>query len=266
MDDVKPQDIRIIPLGTGHSFTTIHNFCNCVIIIGDRRVFIDCPPYLLKLLRFYREKFQDPNFRIENYKELILTHTHEDHAAGVEELGYMAIRGRPKSPRIYTTASIHQELWNESLAAGLRWRMEGDRFVKKGYKEYFDPVILSYSAPNNMGGFELEIKKVFHMPETIGLKFSFGDYKFGYSSDTGFMPELFSWWEDCVFIIHEVSFSPDIKWHTPLDKLLQLPNNIQKKIYLTHYTDDYLDHEIGSMHYLVEGSVYYPFRSNPRHS
>ncbi len=263
MSSQSAEDIKLIALGTGHCFTTIHNYCNFMLVIGERKIFIDCPPYLLKMLRHYREKFQDPTIRIENYRELILTHTHEDHAAGVEELGYMSIRNRPKNPRIYTTASIHRELWNESLIAGLRWRMSGDRFIEKKYEDYFHPVELSYDRPNDLGGFELEIKRVLHMPETIGLKFAFEKHKFGYSSDTGFSLELFEWWSDCRFIIHEVSFGPDIQWHTPLVKLLELPGEVQKRTYLTHYTDDYLDYEIGSMHYLVEGGIYYPFRDKP---
>jgi ribonuclease BN (tRNA processing enzyme) len=263
MKSLNVEDIKLVALGTGHSFTTIHNFTNFMVMVGERKIFIDCPPYLLKMLRHYREKFQDPTIRIENYKELVLTHTHEDHAAGVEELGYMAIRNRPKSPKIYAPQSVHRELWNESLAAGLRWRMSGEEFIAKKYEDYFHPVDLSYDRPTDLDGFSLEIKKVFHMPETFGLKFSFGKYKFGYSSDTGFMPELFKWWSDCQFIIHEVSFSPDIKWHCPLIKLLELPEEVQKKTYLTHYTDDYLDYEIGHMRYLVEGGVYYPFRDKP---
>lgn len=258
---LRPSDIRFIPLGVGHSFTTLHHYTNFLLLAGDRRIHIDCPPYLLKMLREYRDKFQDPSFKIENYKELILTHTHEDHCAGVEELGYMAIRDRPTRPKIYAPRSIHTELWDESLAAGLRWRMEGDDFVTKGYEDYFTPVPISYETPFDMGdGISLEIKKVKHMPETFGMKITFGPgMSMGYSSDTGFLPELFTWWADCAFIVHEVHFSPDIKWHTPLNDLLTLPEDIQKKTWLCHYTDDYLEHDIGKMRYLVQGNIYTPF-------
>jgi ribonuclease BN (tRNA processing enzyme) len=103
----------------------------------------------------------------------------------------------------------------------------------------------------------LEIRQVRHMPETFGLKLTFGGRtSLGYSSDTGFMPELFDWWEDCAFIIHEVIFHPDIQWHTPLNALLSLPESIQKRLWLCHYTDDYQDHDIGAMRYLKQGHEY----------
>ena len=253
--------VQVIPLGVGSSFSTTHYYANMLLIVDGRRIHIDCPAYLLRMLRDYRERFQDPAFRIENCKEVIITHNHEDHVAGVEELGYMSARGRPKKPKLYSTREILTELWEESLIAGLRWRMEGREFVEKEFNDYFKPIPLQLGEPNDMGGFQLEIRHAFHMPRTIALKFVFGDYKFGYSSDTGFMSELFKWWDDCQFVIHEVFFGADIAWHTSLESLLTLPRNIQKRIYLNHYTDDYLDHDIGSMQFLHEGKVYHPFES-----
>ncbi len=258
----KNPKVKLIPLGVGISFSTTHYYANMLLIIEGRRIHIDCPAYLLRMLRDYRERFEDPAFCIENHKEVIITHNHEDHVAGVEELGYMSIRGRPKKPKLYSTQEILTELWEESLIAGLRWRMKGKKFVKKEFDDYFEPAPLCLGEPNDMGGFQLEVRHAFHMPRTIALKFIFGDHKLGYSSDTGFMPELFEWWDDCQFIIHEVFFSADIAWHTPLESLLTLSKDIQERIYLNHYSDDYLEHDIGHMHFLRQGKVYYPFEEN----
>lgn len=260
---INPLDIKILALGTGDSFTEVRNYSNFMVVIGDRRVNIDCPPYLFRMFRQFREKFRDGSFVIDNLKEVIITHNHEDHCAGVEEWGYMTIRNRPARPKIYALPSMHRELWNESLAAGLRWRMRNDVFIEKTYEDHFTPVNLSVTEPTDMGGFLLETRHAFHMPESIALKFRFGDYAFGYSADTGFMPELFEWWSDCQFILHEVNFNPDIKWHCPLARLLELPDGVQKKIYLYHYSDDYLNHDIGKMRFAEEGHVYYPFRPEP---
>ncbi|MDR0826519.1 MAG: hypothetical protein LBN33_01390 [Desulfovibrio sp.] len=250
--------VKLIPLGVGHSSTTCFYYTNYLIIAGERRLYIDCPPYLLKMLRQHREALRDPDICVEKYSELILTHTHMDHCAGVEELGYMSIRGRPDKPKIYAPCGIHRSLWGESLVAGLRWRMEGERFVAKTYEDYFTPVYLDYEMPFDLGdGIKIEIRRVRHMPETFGLKLTFGSgISLGYSSDTGFMPELFTWWEDCSFIIHEVHFKPDIQWHTSLDELLSLPESVQKRIWLCHYTDDYMDYDTGYMRYLEQGAEY----------
>jgi ribonuclease BN (tRNA processing enzyme) len=254
--DLSP--IRLIPLGVGHSFTTLFHYTNFLLLAGTRRIYIDCPPYLLKMLRHYREALNDPEICIERYQEVIVTHTHEDHCAGIEELGYMSIRGRPYKPRIYAPSGVHSSLWAESLAAGLRWRMDGDAFVSKEYTDYFTPVYLEYGKPFDMGeGIVLEIRRVKHMPETFGLKLAFGPGRsLGYSADTGFMPELFDWWADCGVILHEVHFDPDIRWHTPLRDLLSLPEAVQERIWLCHYTDDYQDHDIGAMRYLEQGVPY----------
>ena len=254
----KPK-VKLIPLGVGNSFSAIHYYAHMLLIIDERRIQIDCPAYLNRMLREYMLRFNDKAFSIENYREVIITHNHEDHVAGVEELGYSSIRGAPKRPKLYSTQKILNELWNESLIAGLRWRMEGKKFVEKGFNDYFEPIPLNKEEPNEMGGFQLEIREAFHMPRTIALKFIFGDYKLGYSSDTGFMPQLIDWWSDCQFIIHEVFFNADIAWHTRLEELLALPINIQKRILLNHYDDDYLEYDIGHMHFLEQGKIYYPF-------
>jgi len=258
---VDNSEIKLIPLGVGNTSQVTHYYANMLLIIGERRIHIDCPAYLQRMLSDYRQRFDDPGFCVENCKEVIITHNHEDHVAGVEELGYRSIRGRPKKPKLYSTQEILTELWEESLIAGLRWRMEGKKFIERGFNDYFEPVPLRLDEPNDMGRFQLEIRHAFHMPRTIALKFIFGDDKLGYSSDTGFMPELFEWWKDCRFIIHEVDFHADIAWHSPPEPLLTLPKDIQERVYLNHYPDDYLEHDIGKMHFLREGKIYYPFKA-----
>jgi ribonuclease BN (tRNA processing enzyme) len=258
--NINPKNIKLLALGTGDSFTEVRNYSTFMLVVDSRRIHIDCPPYLFRMLRQYRERFRELSFVIDNVKEVIITHTHEDHCAGVEELGYMTIRNRPARPKLYTLPSIHKELWENSLLAGLRWRMRDKEFVKMGYEDYFTPVNLSLTKATDLGDFTLETRHAFHMPETIALKFRFGEYSFGYSADTGFNPDLFVWWKDCQFILHEVSFNPDVKWHCPLDNLLGLPDEIQKKIFLYHYPDDYVNHRIGHMHFAEEGHIYYPFR------
>ncbi len=256
------EEIRLLPLGTGWSFAEELYYTNLLLMVGERFIFVDCPPYLFRMLREHRERLGDERLRAESYGEVIITHNHEDHVAGVEELGYLSVRGRMPRPRLYGLPATLEALWEGSLRAGLSLRVDAaGRPLPLGMEDYFEPVPIG--ERNDMGGFILETRKTFHTPETIALKFDFGGgRKLGYSCDTGFVPDLIDWLSECDFIIHEVNFRPDVPFHTPLDRLKELPEDLQRKIHLVHYSDDFRDHDPGAMRFLEQGRVYRLFEGD----
>ena len=252
--------VRLIALGTGNSFTEGLWYSNFVFIHGERYLFVDCPPYLPKMLREHRDRLGDPRLSVSNYREVIPTHNHEDHVAGVEEVGYFAIRQPPeRRPILYGTRENLAKLWEGSLRAGLELRVDAQgRPLPLTFADYFKTVELG--PLNDLGGgLRLETRLNTHQPPTIALKFIVGEHRLGYSSDTGFDPGLIEWLSDCRFVIHEVHFNPDVAFHTDIRRLRELPADLQRRIHLIHYGDDFRQHDPSPMRFLEQGRVYFPF-------
>ena len=61
----KPK-VKLIPLGVGNAFSAIHYYAHMLLIIDERRIQIDCPPYLNRMLREYMLRFNDKAFSMIN--------------------------------------------------------------------------------------------------------------------------------------------------------------------------------------------------------
>ena len=119
--------------------------------------------------------------------------------------------------------------------------------------------------PHDFGDFTVTSMRTRHVPHTLAYRFDFGNFKFGFSADAGFDPKLIEWLDECDLIVHEVWFGEtqvlggDIRaLHTPLDDLLSLPDDFQRKTLLHHYSDDWRDWEdrLGGYRLLKQGKLY----------
>ena len=273
------QSVVLYPIGVG-SYSTIRDFyTNTMLDIDGRRIFIDAPAYLHKQVAWHQEH-GELAYGFEDYNEVILTHMHADHAGGLEELCWHQLYQTQDRIKLYAPDWMLEDAWRTVEPAN-RYSFRGDPngdaeppywpppgAVRTALDWFFEPIELA--NPHDFGDFVLHRHVTRHLPKTSALKFDFGDFKFGMSSDTGFYPDLIEWLDECDVVLHEVLFGPhkllggDLRnIHTTVDQLLTLPESFQRKTYLYHYGDEAYEVDpdrpsvdLGAYRLLVRGKKY----------
>jgi len=201
---------------------------------------------------------RDGAIRYEAIRNLFITHLHNDHIGGLEELAICNAYacgvekfGECFKPKILSTAEILRNLWDHSLRGGLG----AVRGRQAELADYFTvtPVAGGVDGPPGMvllDRYELrsfptdhiQIHRKYDWPSR-GLQFT--DSQSGrsvvYTGDTRFDPVgLGRFFEKADLIFHEVQLEdhPD-PVHTLLTELRALPVDMRKKMILYHYGDDW---------------------------
>jgi hypothetical protein len=91
---------------------------------------------------------------------------------------------------------------------------------------------------------------VHHIP-TSALRIEAGAQRFGYSADTAFDPALIDWLAASDLFLHETNYGI----HTPLEKLVSLPEAQRARMRLIHYPDT-LDPDAAPIACAREGDAY----------
>ena len=86
-----------------------------------------------------------------------------------------------------------------------------------------------------IGPFEIETRATKHHLPATAMRISDGEHVLGYSCDTAYDEDLIAWLSSADHIIHESSLGAA---HTPLQKLMALPQELQKKMHVVHYPDE----------------------------
>ena len=122
-------------------------------------------------------------------------------------------------------------------------------------EDYFDVIDLDPSRPVAFGPFSVECRPTQHSIPTTAFRISCGGRSLGFSADTAFDPTLINWLAPCDLIIHEVTTYPSSPVHTPLARLIELPEPVRRKVRLIHYPDD-LDPAMSPIERLEQGRCY----------
>lgn len=224
-----PPQFGVTVLGAGHGFNPDTQTSGMIIWSNRRGVMVDPPVNAIDSLM---ELGVNPKL-VDN---LILTHCHADHDAGI--LQKILQEGKLN---LYTTRTIFESFIRKAAAlTGL----QQERL--RGLVNFF-PVQTGHSY--TISGAEFRFNYTLHSIPTISMEVTMGGRSMVYSSDTMNSPQYieqlfeqgvvsreradflinFPWDKDLIF--HEAGLPP---LHTPIDYLLTLPLAVRHRMYLLH--------------------------------
>ncbi len=283
--------LSLVALGVGDRKTIRHNYTQFAMDVDGRLIFVECPSYLIKALEENNEVGDRP-IEFTQFREVLVSHVHADTSQGLEELCWYQSFGPVNRVKLYAPRWMLEDIWSwvrVSMGASTRfdpmtnpWLGGIDAKVDlespnppywpypagpERFDWYFDYVVTQGDqGTDDFGEFKVSSMLTRHIPRTLAFKFDFGNFKLGYSADTGYYPRLLEWLDDCDLILHEVMLSgpnEERNLHTSLDDLLTQPKSFQEKTLLCHYSDDAYDddpakprYDIGSYQLLVQNRVY----------
>lgn len=289
------ESVSLLALGVGDYKASRHWYANFMLDIDGRRVFVDVPGYTRKMLADLSDVNNQVGF--DDYKEVLITHMHGDHVAGLEELAWAKRYTSEGRTKLYGPDWLLRDIWQllrPAMGASYRGHRGPDDLDSywpppSGIEPasldwYFDPVeTQGERGATDFGDFQLTSMLTRHIPRTLAFKFDFGNFKLGFSADSGYYPALIRWLDECDLVIHECLFGPvapageaffdsketvfaqgDLRsYHTPIDDLLKHPESFQRKTLLHHYRDETygeepsdLRHDIGRYRLFEQGKRY----------
>ncbi len=116
--------------------------------------------------------------------------------------------------------------------------------------DFIEITELDESGPVQFGPFAIECRRTIHPVPTFALRIGAGGRTLGLSSDTAFDPDLIAWLAGADVIVHEANRGI----HTAYEQLVALPEDVRRKLRLTHYADDF-DTSSSAIEPLVPGRI-----------
>lgn len=228
--------LSVLPLGVGDAFSARH-YSSCVLLECEgQQVLIDCPHPIRKILREAGAGVDVPDI-----EAVIVTHLHADHSSGIEGFGYYAYFNLGARAHLVCHPDVSERLWSSHLAAGMEQVMEKSCGTphQMGFDDYFRLTALDEQNPVQVGPFAIECRRTIHPVPTTALKITAAGRCLGYSADTAFDPSLIDWLAGCDVIVHETQGCYEEGIHTPYERLIGLPADLQARMRLIHYPDDF---------------------------
>ena len=214
--------MEIIFLGTGDAFSKQYYQTNLLLRFNDTNLLIDCGSTCSTSLYH----LGIPLGEIQN---VFISHLHSDHIGGLEELALQNRYVFRKKVNLFIAENLAQDIWDCCLRGGLEYTEDGLATLDDYFNVY--PVAMQFTIADRM----FEIIPTMHIRDmkTYGLYFN----RIFYTDDTIFNePMLLQMDPRCDLIIHDCTFKEN-PVHTYFDSLASLPEEIRKKIYITHYND-----------------------------
>lgn len=243
-------NLELFFIGIGSAFTKMQYQTNLLVIKGDDHILIDCGTKCTQALF-------ELGIPVTDIRNLLITHSHADHIGGLEELALMGRYVAQKKPVVVINETYQHILWDLSLRGGCGFNEEEAQDLLN-FHDFFDIIrpkwIKDYPRESfnaDVGSINLKMMRTKHIPDSsFDWKSSFWscgvviDDRIMFTSDTKFDYELIDFFNkelNLEYIFHDCQFFTG-GVHASIDELNQFPPEIKKKIYLTHYGDNFKDY------------------------
>ncbi len=239
--------LNLFFIGVGSAFSKRHNQTNLLIIKGPDHVLVD-------LGTKGPQALHDIGVSVSQIENILITHSHADHIGGMEEIALTGRYVTKKKPNLIVTETYQHILWDMSLRGGVGFNEDNAWNVLSVY-DFFNiirPLYLSNFPRETfgiqVGGINLKLMRTKHIPDSSdSWKSSFWscglviDDEVLFTSDTRYDPELVHDFEkkfNFKAIFHDCQFFTG-GVHASLDEINNLSPAVKKKMYLTHYGDNW---------------------------
>jgi ribonuclease BN (tRNA processing enzyme) len=248
--------MRIQVLGVGNAFASRY-YNTSFLVESERRHLVDCPPCVLRLLS---ERGIDP----AAIDDVIVTHIHGDHVAGLETLLLWKKYVQRRRVRVWTSAAVSRGLRDKIFPSFAdTFTADLEEIVQTDFSDYAEVHELHPNAQTRLDkGFAVEFRENWHPTPTLGLRLVSDRGAVGISGDTCYRPSLLrtlrekgiidagryeklagNWLWNCDLIYHEVERG-HAGPHTAEKDLLALPPDVRRKIRLIHLSDGFVEREL----------------------
>jgi ribonuclease BN (tRNA processing enzyme) len=225
---------NVLMTGVGDAFSTQHWGTHFVIQKGDFLLGIDCPDSYRRALAESGFEHDGERLDAQHLDAMVLTHLHGDHVNGLEMTACYMRFVHERKLKLYTQPDSARDLWPR-LRTSLNVLWDGQTFHEQRLDDFFDLEVLDWESTTQIGPLTITTRATKHHIPAMAMRVSDGTHTLGYSCDTAYDPELIDWLSGADLIIHESSLGPA---HTPLFKLMELPEPIQRKMLVVHYPDE----------------------------
>jgi ribonuclease BN (tRNA processing enzyme) len=216
--------MELLMLGTGSGFNKKLYNNNALLDLNGYRLLIDCGCTATRSLFELGLSWE------KHIDGVLVTHLHAGHVGGLEEIALDGKFKYRKKIDLFAAEELLDPLWQHCLRGGTA-DSDSDRL-----DDYFNVRPMRHGEALHIHGVSAELVRTLHVPGKCSSGLRIGPLY--YSSDAQFDERLLMDMQSRVrYIFHDCSLEPS-PHHASLEQLGSLPESVQEKIWLMHFTDD----------------------------